>query len=389
MCSIIDNFIAAVNKGDNQMIKTLLKSGERLNVNIVFRDRRRLATSALHEAAKTRNEELVKLLLEQGAWLNVRDSKVMRPINYAAKFGCDNIIMDLVKAGARVNAFDALFMQPLSYAVSTTTSDVVAKLLDEGTESEHNMPNLHPNQFSNVLTYAALTGSLKNLKLVANHPFIKLGDLGCFNLLSLILLKARTERLARLEIVMEAIEDRYGLEKLRSLLMMESNITQDKDDAFKYKTVNCIFHADPPIPAEERRAIIRLLLSKKTEIGWQRDQPPASRSVLRLGDVNLLEDCVKNRDYKCAQLAIINGVNLSPSTVFSHLSGQDAELYYNLLATTQGHSDLIKKPRSLKHLARVAWLQQKPVFGNKEELINSLELPGTLRAYLRLDDLHE
>ncbi|XP_048104360.1 caskin-1 isoform X4 [Alosa alosa] len=78
----------------------LLGPAKRLNVN--FQDADGLA--AIHYAALNGNMELISLLLENQAAVDIRDQKGMRPLHYAAWQGKTEPMKMLLKAGSSVNS---------------------------------------------------------------------------------------------------------------------------------------------------------------------------------------------------------------------------------------------------------------------------------------------
>ncbi|XP_058649464.1 caskin-2 isoform X2 [Onychostoma macrolepis] len=77
----------------------LLGSTKRLNVNYQDQD----GFSALHHAALTGITDLLSLLLEAQATVDIKDSNGMRPLHYAAWQGKADSVLMLLRAGASVN----------------------------------------------------------------------------------------------------------------------------------------------------------------------------------------------------------------------------------------------------------------------------------------------
>ncbi|XP_026207231.1 caskin-2-like [Anabas testudineus] len=78
----------------------LLGSTKRLNINYQDSD----GFSALHHAALTGTTELLSLLLEAQATVDIRDTNGMRPLHYAAWQGKADSVLLLLRAGASVNS---------------------------------------------------------------------------------------------------------------------------------------------------------------------------------------------------------------------------------------------------------------------------------------------
>nr|XP_023990991.1 caskin-2-like [Salvelinus alpinus] len=77
----------------------LLGSTKRLNINYQDSD----GFSALHHAALTGTTELLSLLLEAQATVDIKDINGMRPLHYAAWQGKADSVLLLLRAGASVN----------------------------------------------------------------------------------------------------------------------------------------------------------------------------------------------------------------------------------------------------------------------------------------------
>ncbi|XP_042181925.1 caskin-2-like isoform X4 [Oncorhynchus tshawytscha] len=104
------DFLVAVKSGDILLAhkllakvkcnKTkLLSSTKRLNINYQDSD----GFSALHHAALTGTTELLSLLLEGQATVDIKDTNGMRPLHYAAWQGKADSVLLLLRAGASVN----------------------------------------------------------------------------------------------------------------------------------------------------------------------------------------------------------------------------------------------------------------------------------------------
>ncbi|XP_058649465.1 caskin-2 isoform X3 [Onychostoma macrolepis] len=81
------------------VLTELLGSTKRLNVNYQDQD----GFSALHHAALTGITDLLSLLLEAQATVDIKDSNGMRPLHYAAWQGKADSVLMLLRAGASVN----------------------------------------------------------------------------------------------------------------------------------------------------------------------------------------------------------------------------------------------------------------------------------------------
>ncbi|XP_053095149.1 caskin-2 isoform X3 [Pangasianodon hypophthalmus] len=103
----------------------LLSSTKRLNIN--YQDPE--GFSALHHAALTGTTDLLSLLLEAHATVDIRDSNGMRPLHYAAWQGKTDSVLMLLRAGASVNGASQDGQIPLHLAAQYGHYDVSEMLL--------------------------------------------------------------------------------------------------------------------------------------------------------------------------------------------------------------------------------------------------------------------
>lgn len=85
----------------------------------------KLMNTALHHAAKNGNEELAKLLIDNGAPINKADIYGSTPLHYAVQGGHNDVVLTLLHSGAVVNTADKSLQTPLHYAVKRGHKDVV------------------------------------------------------------------------------------------------------------------------------------------------------------------------------------------------------------------------------------------------------------------------
>ncbi|KAM4698601.1 caskin-1 [Rhinophrynus dorsalis] len=103
----------------------LLGSAKRVNVNFQDAD----GFSALHHAALIGNTELITLLLEAQAAVDIKDNKGMRPLHYAAWQGKKEPMKMLLKSGSAVNIQSDEGQIPLHQAAQHGHYDVSEMLL--------------------------------------------------------------------------------------------------------------------------------------------------------------------------------------------------------------------------------------------------------------------
>ncbi|XP_066521936.1 caskin-2 [Hoplias malabaricus] len=103
----------------------LLGSTKKLNVNYQDAD----GFSALHHAALTGTTDLLSLLLEAQATVDIKDSNGMRPVHYAAWQGKADSVLMLLRAGASVNGASQDGQIPLHLAAQYGHYEVSEMLL--------------------------------------------------------------------------------------------------------------------------------------------------------------------------------------------------------------------------------------------------------------------
>ena len=134
-----------------------------VNVNLVD-DNKLLMISALHSAAMNGHFEIVKLLIEAGASVNIQTNGGWTPLCGAAENGHFKVVQFLLQAGADVNMKDNHGATAVHYAASNGDHlDIVKLLLQE--ESINNV-NVQDNNGKTELHWAAEKGHLELVHLL-------------------------------------------------------------------------------------------------------------------------------------------------------------------------------------------------------------------------------
>ena len=118
--------IKDMQQSDIEKIKELIKEGTNLNI---FAD----SMPPLYHAVNNGNLEIVKLLVENGADVNVKNVVGQTPLHEAARCGYFEIVKYLIDKGADINAYDCVERTPLDYARLPDIRDLLFNL--GGTET--------------------------------------------------------------------------------------------------------------------------------------------------------------------------------------------------------------------------------------------------------------
>ena len=127
----------AIRKGDMAQVKQLIAQGLKVNVSDG-------STSPLHVASEIGSAAIATLLLEKGANVESRDSRVKRPLHYAANAQTAEV---LIKSGADVSEESDSVEPPIYTALEAGRTDVVKVLIHHGV-------GLHPTEEESPLTWA-------------------------------------------------------------------------------------------------------------------------------------------------------------------------------------------------------------------------------------------
>ena len=117
--------------------------------------------SSLHQATITGNLEIVKLLVENGAKIDLKDNKGMRSMHYGALHGRLDIISLLIRCGSSAN--DQAFNgdTPLHLAVQSGHADIVYQFIHFGADV-----TLTNTQYKSSLDVACELGKTKIVEIL-------------------------------------------------------------------------------------------------------------------------------------------------------------------------------------------------------------------------------
>lgn len=142
----------------------LIGSTKRLNVN--FQDASGM--SALHQAALSGNVDIMRLLLDHGAVVDIADSKNMRPLHYGSWQGHDGLVELLLLHHADVNQPASDGNTPLHLASEHGHFCVVRKLLEAGADA-----TLTNHHHRTPLDVACEFGRIRVVELLLDSPTVQ------------------------------------------------------------------------------------------------------------------------------------------------------------------------------------------------------------------------
>ncbi|HJO09593.1 MAG TPA: ankyrin repeat domain-containing protein [Verrucomicrobiota bacterium] len=122
----------------------------------------------LHEAISKGHDEMVELLIEQGADVNGKDVGGGTPLGWAAKFGHKEIARLLIAQGADVNAKNYFGWTPLHEAAGVGHNKICELLIEKGADV-----NARANGGWTPLQDSAMKGHTEVVKiLIANGAIV-------------------------------------------------------------------------------------------------------------------------------------------------------------------------------------------------------------------------
>ena len=159
----------SVNSADSNGLSLLALAGKEGNVEMItllldndadidIRDR--VGRTPLMHAGTSRNVEAIRLFIDRGADVNARDSFIGGPLAWTSGFGTAESVQDLLDAGAQVETVSgATGYTPLIWAAGFGDAESVPMLLEAGA----NIEAKGSIEGNTALMHAAKTGKIESL----------------------------------------------------------------------------------------------------------------------------------------------------------------------------------------------------------------------------------
>ncbi len=123
----LDFFVEEVRKNRIDEVRTLISQGADVNSRDVFGD-----NSGLHWAASLGLAEMARLLIDNGADLDIRNHDRNTPLHWAAGEGQKELVVILIAHGAHVNARGKAGWTPLRWAEAHGQKEIARILMAAG-----------------------------------------------------------------------------------------------------------------------------------------------------------------------------------------------------------------------------------------------------------------
>ncbi|KND86748.1 Kinase D-interacting substrate [Tolypocladium ophioglossoides CBS 100239] len=120
----------ACDRGDRALVEFLLGYGADVNLPPKAAD----GTISLATATIRGNDEIVRILLEKGAEVNIQDNEGRTPLHWASAFGDTKIVEMLLSNGANANCSAPTLGTSLQVAQAYNRLEVAQRLLDHGVD---------------------------------------------------------------------------------------------------------------------------------------------------------------------------------------------------------------------------------------------------------------
>jgi len=123
----ISSLMSAVSNNDIEGVKFFSKAGP-----IIINQKNIGGATALHIACRQANAEIVKILLENGASINIADNEGWTPLMRASLVANPEIVEMLIKKGAKADDFNSLGETAIVHATSSRCTQCLNIIIEHG-----------------------------------------------------------------------------------------------------------------------------------------------------------------------------------------------------------------------------------------------------------------
>jgi len=151
--------LTACKNGQKGVVMAFLKK-DGINVNAVDE----IGFSPLHYACKRGYRDIIKLLLDKDADVNLISNESITPLHMAVTSGNKEVVKLLTDAGSDINATDKAGKTPLIYAVEARKAECARYLIELGADT-----SVMDNQNHTALDYANALGLVQLIESMAKE----------------------------------------------------------------------------------------------------------------------------------------------------------------------------------------------------------------------------
>jgi len=128
----------------------------------------------MYAARNSKNPEVFRMLIQEGADVNYKNSLNSTPLMYAAMYNNNpEVLSVLIQSGADVNAKNNKGETALNLAMRRITPEIVSFLLATGTVSKKNVLELAQKEILSLLLASGATVSENDLELAQKNESLK------------------------------------------------------------------------------------------------------------------------------------------------------------------------------------------------------------------------
>jgi ankyrin repeat protein len=158
-CIQTKSLVASAETGDLKAAKNALKKGADVNAKDEF-----YGNTALQEASFGGYENIVRLLIENGADVNIKGKGGLAALHHAVIGSRENIVQLLLKNGADVNIQSGIGSTALYFAAELGNENILKSLLVDGADV-----NIKSDDGKTALHIAAQVGNLNILRILLKN----------------------------------------------------------------------------------------------------------------------------------------------------------------------------------------------------------------------------
>jgi ankyrin repeat protein len=151
---------ALASQQDPTIAKILIEAGANVDATaaILTRQGERVTSGSVFQLVIYRHPELVPMLIDRGADVNISGESGITPLQAAVETGNESIVKLLLSAGAEVNARNSLDFTALHFTVAAPNVEIARRLVAAGADVDVRITTRYGNGGATPLMLAASAG---------------------------------------------------------------------------------------------------------------------------------------------------------------------------------------------------------------------------------------